>query len=67
MGGGGGLELVIFFQESQSKIRFFLFWEGGWEGGLEEVIFFYKESKSKKKIGGEGAGVGGARVSGFSY
>ena len=36
-------------------------WEGGDDrGGLELMIFFYKESKSKNKLGG-GRGYGGGR------
>ena len=82
MGGGGvwGLELVNFFSKNPNlkKEKIFFFGGGGGAGGggrgrgvgaLEEVKFFYKESKFKTFFlaGGEGLGDWEARVRDFFY
>ena len=53
-GGSGGLESVNFFSKNPNLKKekiFFFFWGGGGGGGragaLEELKFFYKESKFK--------------------
>ena len=69
MGGGAGVS-EFFFYEPKFKIIYFFFFLRGKSLELDQVIFIYKKSKSKKKIvfwgGGRGWGEG-ARDSNFLF